>query len=388
MLHKDASEAGAMRPEDAERWAVREKSDAADRETLPPPAADAEQAKTDEAEAKVLPVAFPMAPIDRYGFLVTDKRYNGGRSDAATYKHAVWLENRRTQKWVKMIGKQLEDWEVCQLRHAATLKKRIRKGVPEALRGRVWSHLAGSSQMLLNNPGVYHQLLQTARVPCEETIARDIGRTFPRHSLFRDRSSLGQCALMNVLKAYSLHDPEVGYCQGMGFLSAMFLCYMPEQQAFWLLVACLNHKRYGLADLYRPRMPKVPEVTFVFQGLFKQLMPQLSAHLENEGLHPTMYLTQWFLTLFTYNFPFEFVTRVWDAFLHEGWKVIYRVALALLKTSQKTLLNSKFEAIMEYFRELPTKANADEVLSAAFRLPIKRAQIEHLLEQYSSSSAS
>lgn len=28
-------------------------------------------------------------------------------------RNAVWLENRRTQKWVKMIGKQLEDWEVC-----------------------------------------------------------------------------------------------------------------------------------------------------------------------------------------------------------------------------------------------------------------------------------
>ncbi|KAG6590888.1 EVI5-like protein [Phytophthora cinnamomi] len=379
-------EKGAAGPEDTERSAVREKSDA-DRETLAPSSPDGEEAKAEETETKALAVAFPMAPIDRYGFLVTDKRYNGGQTSPNAYKHAVWLENRRTQKWVKMIGKQLEDWEVCQLRHAGTLKKRIRKGIPEALRGRVWSHLAGSSQMLLNNPGVYHQLLQTARVPCEETIARDIGRTFPRHSLFRDRSSLGQCALMNVLKAYSLHDPEVGYCQGMGFLSAMFLCYMPEQQAFWLLVACLNHKRYGLADLYRPRMPKVPEVTFVFQGLFKQIMPQLSTHLENEGLHPTMYLTQWFLTLFTYNFPFEFVTRVWDAFLHEGWKVIYRAALALLKVSQKTLLSSKFETIMEYFRDLPNKVDTDEVLTAAFRLPIKRSQIAHLLEEYHSSSA-
>lgn len=201
--------------------------------------------------------------------LLDCRRYNGGHTAPNAYKHAVWLENRRTQKWVKMIGKQLEDWEVCQLRYAATLKKRIRKGIPEALRGRVWSHLAGSSQMLLNNPGAYHQLLQTARVPCEETIARDIGRTFPRHSLFRDRSSLGQCALMNVLKAYSLHDPEVGYCQGMGFLSAMFLCYMPEQQAFWLLVACLNHKRYGLADLYRPPHAKGSRSNLRLPGAFQ-----------------------------------------------------------------------------------------------------------------------
>ncbi|KAL7686919.1 putative ecotropic viral integration site 5 protein [Plasmopara halstedii] len=339
-----------------------------------------EKAKTEES--KDLAVTFLASPVDRYGFLVTDKRFHDSHH---IYKHAVWLENRRTQKWLKMIGKQLEDWEICRFRHAAILKKRIRKGIPEALRGRVWSYLAGSSQMLSNNSGIYHQLVQTIGVPCEETIARDIGRTFPKHTLFRDRSSLGQCALMNMLKAYSLHDPEVGYCQGMGFISAMFLCYMPEQQAFWLLVACLNHKRYGLADLYRPRMPKVLEVTYVFQGLLKQQMPHLSTHLENEGLHPTMYLTQWFLTLFTYNFPFDLVTRVWDAFLHEGWKVIYRVALALMKISQKTLMNSKFESIMEYFRDLPNKVDTDDVLAIAYRMPIKRAQISQLMDEYFSS---
>ncbi|TYZ60640.1 hypothetical protein PybrP1_004898 [[Pythium] brassicae (nom. inval.)] len=316
------------------------------------------------------PVAFPMLPIDRYGFLITDKRYSMGSQDGSHKGGAAWLENRRTSKWLKMIGKQLEDWEVCQLKNATMLKKRIRKGIPEALRGRVWCHLAGSTQMLINNPGVYRDFLNSKTAPCEETIARDIGRTFPKHYLFNERSSLGQCALMNVLRAYSLHDPEVGYCQGMGFLSAMFLSYMPEEQSFWHLVACLNHKRYDLANLYRPRMPKVPELIFVFEKLMEQLMPHVAAHLEVEGLHPTMYLTQWFITLFTYNFPFEFVTRVWDMFLYEGWK---------------TLLSIKFEGIMEFFRELPNKVETEEVLSAAFRLPLKRAQIALFQEQYQQS---
>jgi len=29
------------------------------------------------------------------------------------------------------------------------------------------------------------------------------------------------------------------------------------------------------------------------------------------------------------------VTRIWDCFLADGWKVIYRVQLALLKTHEK-----------------------------------------------------
>lgn len=42
---------------------------------------------------------------------------------------------------------------------------------------------------------------------------------------------------------------------------------------------------------------------------------------------------QWFVTVFTNNFPFDTVVRIWDAFLNEGWKVTFRVALALLQLS-------------------------------------------------------
>lgn len=35
--------------------------------------------------------------------------------------------------------------------------------------------------------------------------------------------------LMNVLKAYAVYHPEVGYCQGMGFVTALLLMYMEEE---------------------------------------------------------------------------------------------------------------------------------------------------------------
>ncbi len=89
--------------------------------------------------------------------------------------------------------------------------------------------MLGATKMLENNPGYYEQLLRENTSPCEEVISRDIGRTFPKHFLFDKNKSLGQQSLMNVLRAYSLHDPEVGYCQGMGFVSALFLSYMPEE---------------------------------------------------------------------------------------------------------------------------------------------------------------
>ena len=59
----------------------------------------------------------------------------------------------------------------------------------------------------------YNTLLQISvgQEEVDEVIGRDINRTFPEHPQFGFEQ--GQQALYRVLKAYSLHDLEVGYCQ-------------------------------------------------------------------------------------------------------------------------------------------------------------------------------
>ena len=59
--------------------------------------------------------------------------------------------------------------------------------------------------------------------PHERAIQRDLARTFPEHSFFKERDGLGQESLLNVLKAYSVYDREVGYCQGSPFISGLLL---------------------------------------------------------------------------------------------------------------------------------------------------------------------
>jgi hypothetical protein len=39
-----------------------------------------------------------------------------------------------------------------------------------------------------------------------------------------------------------------------------------------------------------------------------------------------------------YSFPFDLVTRAWDIFLAEGWKAVFRVAIAFLKLHESALL--------------------------------------------------
>lgn len=51
-------------------------------------------------------------------------------------------------------------------------------------------------------------------------------------SALSSKGADGQESLFRVLKAYSLHDLEVGYCQGMAFVAGILLMYLPQEPAF------------------------------------------------------------------------------------------------------------------------------------------------------------
>lgn len=39
--------------------------------------------------------------------------------------------------------------------------------------------------------------------------------------------------LQEVLQAFCLHNPEVGYCQGMNFIVGISLLFLEPEYAFW-----------------------------------------------------------------------------------------------------------------------------------------------------------
>lgn len=46
--------------------------------------------------------------------------------------------------------------------------------------------------------------------------------------------------MYRVLRAYTAYNPKDGFCQAHAPLVSVLLMYMPEEQAFWCLVAMLD----------------------------------------------------------------------------------------------------------------------------------------------------
>ncbi len=226
--------------------------------------------------------------------------------------HAAFPACSRLKKWVEMGATSYNSavWRGYVSRNKEHVKERVRKGVPNELRGVVWQLLTGSRELRLRNRGLYEDLL-TGSTPCEVDIIRDVSRTFPQHIHYCQRHGLGQRQLYRVLKAYSLYDAETGYVQGMAYIAAIMLMYVSEEEAFWLLVAVMKGAggHEPLEGLFAAGLPLVQQCLFQLEGMILSVAPKLGAHLKAENADPTMYATQWFITLFSYSLPFDVVVR-------------------------------------------------------------------------------
>ncbi|XP_060039752.1 growth hormone-regulated TBC protein 1 isoform X2 [Erinaceus europaeus] len=269
--------------------------------------------------------------VDAYGF------ERPADVDAAAYEDSLAAQlavlARRAHKWERLL-------RGGGVRRNLTLKRYIRKGVPLEHRARVWMGVSGAQAQLDQNPGYYHRLLQGHRDDSlEEAIRTDLHRTFPDNVRFRrDAEHCLQEPLFNVLLAYGLHNPAVGYCQGMNFVAGyLLLVSSREEEAFWLLDALLGRI---LPDYYGPAMLGLRTDQEVLGELVRAKLPAVAALLDRHGVPWSLLAARWFICLFADVLPVETALRVWDCLFCEGSKVLFRVALTLLKLHQAFLLSA------------------------------------------------
>ncbi|KAM4583871.1 TBC1 domain family member 1 isoform 3-T4 [Odontesthes bonariensis] len=238
---------------------------------------------------------------------------------------------------------------------AETIHAAVAQGVPRQHRGEIWKVL--SEQYLLrqtvpsrppSNHTPYKELLKQLTSQ-QHAILIDLGRTFPTHPYFQAQLGAGQLSLYNILKAYSLLDPEVGYCQGLSFIAGVLLLHMGEEDAFNMLKFLMYD--VGLRKQYRPDMIILQIQMYQLSRLLHDYHRDLHGHLEQQEIGPSLYATPWFLTLFASHFPLGFVARVFDMLFLQGSEVIFKVALSLLGSHKPLILqHDTLESIVDFIK--------------------------------------
>ena len=62
------------------------------------------------------------------------------------------------------------------------------------------------------------------------------------------------------------------------------------------------------------------------------------------------FTSKWFMTIFSCFLPYELLPPIFDMFITEGWKSIFRFGVSLLKLLERDLIQKDMMETSEYFR--------------------------------------
>lgn len=210
-------------------------------------------------------------------------------------------------------------------------------GIPIIYRPKIWGECSGAYQ--LHQPGYYNDLLTLGKDIDPIVVVQidmDVYRTMPNNVFFGGKGP-GVLKLKNVLLAFSRHNTQIGYCQGMNVIAAMLLLtHATEEDAFYVLVSIVENilpPYYFTPDLLASRADQRVLTRYV-----SELCPRIHNHFKKLSVDLEAVTFNWFLTVFTDCLSPEVLFRVFDLLFIEGNVYLFRVSIAIIKNIEKQIL--------------------------------------------------
>ncbi|XP_052430337.1 histone acetyltransferase KAT6B-like [Carassius gibelio] len=297
------------------------------------------------------------------------------------------LVRHRESKWLSL----LTQWEQVMEKKSNKVKGQCQKGIPASVRAKGWPLLCGAKDRKEKNESLYERLVKAPdHQGWTDIIKRDTDRQFPFHEMFQSKDGHGQKDLLEVLKAYTQYRPDEGYCQAQGPVAAVLLMNMPAEEAFWCLVQI---SELYLPGYYSPLLEGVLFDAAVLLSILKKQCPAAHKHLQSQGVEPLMFATDWLMCLYSRHLPFDTLLRVWDLFFCYGVRVLFQVAVVLVRRCLgEGRLRKECDGQMETLERLrgvkqrvqheQTDAFIHEVCSVSLSLTDLQKQTEKELEKW------
>ena len=241
-----------------------------------------------------------------------------------------------------------------------------------------------------------------------DLIYRDIKRTFPlQHysSVNKLKKENDEKCLYNVLKAFWNIDEEIGYCQGMNYITGFLLLIsdFDERNAFFLLISIFSQSfqkrkrnNFSLRGLFIEEFPLLYFYIFIFDDLLLKYIPELRKHLIDNEIPNDVWIIKWFQTAFTMILPINWSKKLWDNIFSSDFFFIIKFSISLCINLSKDILElNDQQQIMDYFRNiqkipmnmtnkfLEKKLDINNLLENARKIDI---DVDKYLGQYEKSS--
>ncbi|XP_075060723.1 TBC1 domain family member 2A isoform X2 [Mixophyes fleayi] len=176
--------------------------------------------------------------------------------------------------------------------------------------------------------------------------------------------SLIEDALQSDLKKD--HHPSAVQFSSVRLAALALLVLEDEESSFYCLVDIVEN--IMPAEYYCNSLSGSQVDQRVFKDFLSEKLPRLTAHFQQHKIDLSLITFNWFLVVFVDSLVSEILLRVWDAFMYEGTKVIFRYALAIFKYNEEEILKLNDEMDIYQYLSFFTKTICDgrKLMNIAF----------------------
>eukprot|EP01132_Coremiostelium_polycephalum_P007930 gene7930-9756_t len=252
------------------------------------------------------------------------------------------------------------------------LKFIIRRGIPDDKKNLVWKVILGFDEFT-DEVGSYRDahshFYGNSIVPKKiRNIPTFGGVVSPSDHYLTDE---GIQAVKRILAVIALNFPDIEYCPVLPDI---------EPDTYTLIVLLIKHSSSSFYRYLNTSNRECTLFVLTFDSLVEKNNPKIWKHITNLGMSGTKpFAEEWFSRLFISFIPFQTALRIFDIYLNEGYKVLYRVGLAMLQLHKNTLLKTTtMEQFLSTLKQLNSQLHdSDLLMKKAFGIHMKRDQLNN-----------
>uniref|UniRef100_A0A8D0EC92 TBC1 domain family member 24 n=1 Tax=Salvator merianae TaxID=96440 RepID=A0A8D0EC92_SALMN len=280
------------------------------------------------------------------------------------------------QKKIPKLNGQQDPQEQLHGKSFKDLKKLAREGhwaQSHALRAQAYQHIFQYIPCRLMTPdaSVYRDVAcklfgkqNTSLDPLPEFLT---GSVMPEYCLTKE----GVTSLKKILICISNLYPDITYCPLLPAVTSLILHYSPDEAQCFENTCRLLYCNAPHTSYIDHTFLSHEASCMTFGDLANKHCPAAHRLIACSSENIFEVYSQWLVWLFD-GLPFDYVIRILDVYLLEGQKVLYRIALALLRQYQVSVASEGLEVtdlkgnLQSFVREIREHMTADKLLEKAF----------------------
>ena len=239
------------------------------------------------------------------------------------------------------------------------------------IKGEIYNETLSLAKDLINNDEQFKNIHQQ--------INKDINRTF---YVDKFKEGNGKEMLDNILTLVAFIRPEIGYCQGMNFIVGALINFIDDEETcFWIFLHFLDN--IGLKDLYLQNMPEYLIKLYQLNYFIKEYFPKMHHHLKTNSINLDIFFSKWILTIFSNFLSFETLYNIWDIFMLDKWKAIFKFSIIIASYMKDDLINMDLHCYSSYIRNNNINSlKFYELSKYYYKYKINNSKLDELKEDF------